>query len=86
MFYKQKISSARSREHREALAQLIAKEERKLMLASSSKYFTAEPIMKPTVSLYPTSPNPKMELAISLLLGLIFGIFFVIFLKYIKRK
>jgi hypothetical protein len=72
-FYKEKLRSARSREHREALAELISKEEQKLMFASRGKYFIAEPYINPTISLYPTAPKPKLILAISLLLGLIFG-------------
>lgn len=85
-FYKQKLSSSRSREHREALAQLIAKEEQKLMLASSSTYFTAAPIMKPSISLYPTNMDPKMILSIYLLSGLIFGILVVFTLKFLKEN
>ena len=38
-FYKEKLRSARSREHREALAELIGKEEQKLMFASRGKIF-----------------------------------------------
>ena len=56
IFYKEKLRTARSREHRESLAALISNEEQKLMLASKGKYFTAEPYLKPTVSLYPTNP------------------------------
>ena len=84
VFYKQKLSSSRSREHREALAQLIAKEEQKLMLASSSTYFTAAPIMKPSISLYPTNMDPKMILSVYLMLGLIFGVLAVFTLKFLK--
>ncbi|MDA9032446.1 Wzz/FepE/Etk N-terminal domain-containing protein [Amylibacter sp.] len=83
-FYKKNISSARSREHREALAQLIAKEEQKLMLASSSKYFTAKPIMKPTISMKPTSPKPRIVLALSIIFGLLFGGFFILIRSSLK--
>lgn len=72
-FYKEKLRTARSREHREALAELIGKEEKKLMFASVGKYFVAEPYLKPTISLYPTAPNPKSVLFLSLVLGLFFG-------------
>jgi hypothetical protein len=46
-FYKDKLRTARSREHREALAELISKEEEKLMFASKGKHFIAEPYINP---------------------------------------
>ena len=73
-FYKEKLSTARSREHREALAELIGKEEQKLMFASRGKYFIAEPYINPTISLYPTAPKPKSILLLSLVFGLFFGV------------
>ena len=72
-FYKEKLRTARSREHREALAELISKEEQKLMFASRGKYFIAEPYINPTISLHPTAPKPKLILALSLVLGLFLG-------------
>ncbi|EAU52247.1 OtnB protein [alpha proteobacterium HTCC2255] len=72
-FYKEKLRTARSREHREVLAELISKEEQKLMFASRGKHFIAEPYINPTISLYPTAPNPKLILTLSLLLGLFVG-------------
>jgi len=73
-YYKEKLNASRAREHREALARLISREEQKLMLASSSKYFTAEPIKNPEVSIYPTSPKPLMTLVLASLFGLIISI------------
>ena len=72
-FYKEKLRTARSREHREALAELIGKEEQKLMFASRGKYFIAEPYINPTISLHPTSPKPMLILLLSLVLGLFVG-------------
>lgn len=72
-FYKEKLRTARSREHREALASLIGTEERKLMLASKGNYFIAEPYIKPTVSMYPTTPKPKLILALALIMGILTG-------------
>ena len=86
IFYKQKLSSARSREHRDALAQLIAKEEQKLMLASSSRYFVAEPLIRPYVSLFPTSPKPKLILLLFSLVGLVTAIFIIAMIKILKEK
>ena len=84
-FYKEKLATARSREHREALAQLISKEEQKLMLASSSKYFVAEPILNPTISMNPTYPNSQLNLLLSLVIGLTFGSI-IVFIKNLKNE
>jgi hypothetical protein len=72
-FYKEKLRSARSREHREALAELIGQEEQKLMFASKGKYFTAEPYIEPTISLRPIAPKPKRILLMALILGSLVG-------------
>lgn len=85
-FYKEKLSTARSREHREALAELISKEEQKLMFASRGKHFIAEPYINPTISLYPTTPNPKLILALSLVLGLFLGAALVLMRHAIKKE
>jgi len=85
-FYKEKLSIARSREHREALAELISKEEEKLMFASKGEYFIAEPYMSPTISLYPTSPKPLLILALSLVLGLFLGAALVLIRHAIKKE
>ena len=68
-FYQIKISKARSQEHREILATLIAKEERKLLLATREGPFVAEILTGPNTSLYPTSPKASLILALSILLG-----------------
>jgi hypothetical protein len=85
-FYKDKLRTARSREHREVLAELIGKEEQKLMFASRGKYFIAEPYINPTISLHPTTPNPTLILALSLVLGLFLGIAFVLMRHAIKKE
>ena len=85
-FYKKKLSTARSREHREALAELIGQEEQKLMFASRGKYFIAEPYINPTMSLFPTAPKPKSTLTLSLVLGLFFGAIFVLIRNAIKKE
>ena len=68
-FYQIKISKARSQEHREILATLIAKEERKLLLATREGPFVAEILTGPNTSLYPISPKASLILALSILLG-----------------
>jgi len=85
-FYKEKLRIARSREHREALAELIGKEEQKLMFASRGKYFIAEPYINPKISLYPTAPKPKSILALSLVLGLFLGVALVLMRHAIKKE
>ena len=68
-FYQSKLASSRSREHREALAQLITQEDQKLMLASNGRYFVAEPLTTPSISLNPTSPKSSLVLALAVVLG-----------------
>jgi len=72
-FYQNKISAARSRESREALAQLIAQEQQKLMLASNGSFFVAQPLTRPSVSLHPTSPKSSLVLALAVVLGSFIG-------------
>ena len=72
-FYNQKILTSRSPEHREALAKLISAEDQKLMLASKSSNFVAEPLTMPSVSLYPTSPKSSNVLALGFVLGIFIG-------------
>ena len=85
-FYKEKLRTARSREHREALAELIGKEEEKLMFASKGKYFIAEPYINPKISLRPTAPKPKLILVFSLVLGLFIGAALVLMRHAIKKE
>jgi hypothetical protein len=83
-FYQQKLAAARAREHREALAKLIAQEDQKLMLASKGSYFVAEPLTTPSISLYPTSPKSSLILALSVVLGGFFGAALVLIRKALK--
>ena len=80
-FYEQQLSKARAREHREALAKLIAQEDQKLMLASKGSFFVAEPLTSPSVSLHPTSPKASLVLALSVVLGVFFGAALVLIRK-----
>ena len=83
-FYQSKLAAARAREHREALAKLIAQEDQKQMLASKGSYFVAEPLTTPSVSLYPTSPKASLVLALSVVLGGFFGAALVLIRKAIR--
>ena len=83
-FYQQQLARARAREHREALAKLIAQEDQKLMLASKGSFFVAEPLTNPSVSLHPTSPKASLLLALSVVLGGFFGAAIVLFRKALK--
>ena len=84
-FYKDKLRTARSREHREALAELISGEEQKLMLASRGNYFIAEPYKNPTISLTPTAPKPMLIFALSLILGSFIGAALVL-IRHLAKK
>ena len=77
-------SKGARREHREALAKLIAQEDQKLMLASKGSFFVAEPLTDPAVSLAPTSPRSSLILAISIVLGGFFGAAVVLIRKALK--
>ena len=68
-FYQIKISKARSQEHCQILATLIAKEERKLLLATRDGPFVAEILTGPNTSINPTRPKASRILAFSILLG-----------------
>ena len=83
-FYQQQLANARAREHREALAKLIAQEDQKLMLASRGTYFVAAPLTEPSVSLTPTSPKAPLVLLLSVVLGGSFGAAFVFIRKALK--
>ena len=83
-FYQQQLARARAREHREALAKLIAQEDQKLMLASKGSFFVAEPLTNPSVSLDPTSPKASLVLALSVVLGGFFGAALVLIRKALK--
>ena len=83
-FYQHQLNKARAREHREALAKLIAQEDQKLMLASKGSYFVAEPVTEPYVSLGPTSPKASLILALSVVLGGFFGAAIVLIRKSLK--
>ena len=78
-FYQAKISQARAREHREALAKLIAAEDQKLMLVSKGEFFVAKPVTEPSVSFHPTSPKSSLVLALSVILGSFGGCALVLF-------
>ena len=84
-FYQNKISAARSRESREALAQLIAQEQQKLMLASNGSFFVAQPLTRPSVSLQPTSPKSSLVLALAIVLGSFIGSAIVLIRKALQN-
>ena len=85
-FYKEKLRTARSREHREALAELIGKEEAKANVCVKGKTFYCRAIYEPTISLHPTAPKPKLILALSLVLGLFLGAALVLMRHAIKKE
>jgi hypothetical protein len=85
LFYTQKINAARSREHREALAKLIASEEQKLMLASASRNYVINPVKLPEISAHPTSPKPSLVLALAFVLGVFSGVGAILIFSAIRK-
>ena len=83
-FYKLQLSKARAREHREALATLIAQEDQRLILASKGSHFVAKPLTAPTISLQAVFPKPSLILALSVVLGGFLGAAFVLVRKAFK--
>ncbi len=84
-FYNKQLSKARAREHREALATLLAEEDQKLILALKGQHFIAAPVTIPSVSLYPTSPRSSLVLALSIVLGGFLGSAFVLVRRAIRK-
>lgn len=68
------LQVTRLAEHRSAIAQTLAEQERNRMMASSTLAYAAEPLDQVVTSLRPTEPRPVLVLAINLLVGLIAGI------------
>jgi len=85
-FYKGQLSRAQSGEHREALAQLIVKEEQKLMLATRSSSYVVEILRGPDVSRMPTSPKPNLILALSFMFGLFAGAGLVLLRSVLEKQ
>ena len=85
-FYQIKISKARSQEHREILATLIAKEERKLLLATRKGPFVAEILTGPNTSLYHTSPKVSIILGLSMLLGGLLSCGLLVIRQFISKN
>jgi LPS O-antigen subunit length determinant protein (WzzB/FepE family) len=83
-FYQNKISRSKSRELRQALANLIVTEEKKLMLSTTGKNFVVKPISRPQISYKPAKPNPILILVLSVLLGVLCGII-IIFIRKIPK-
>lgn len=72
-------------EYRQALSEALGAYEKTVMMASSRASFAADPFGEVQVSVGPTSPNPKMVLVLSVVMGLAFWIFYVLILKAIWR-
>lgn len=68
------LQTARLVEHRSAIAQTLAEQERNRMMASSTLAYAAEPLDQVVTSLRPTEPRPALVLAIYLLVGTAIGI------------
>ena len=61
-------------EHRVALSQALAEQERMRMMSSSGLPFAADPLGPATASLRPTSPRPAIIIVFGALFGLVLGV------------
>lgn len=69
-----KLGTVTVAEHRDALTQAIAEQERYAMVASSDKPFAAEVFQSPWASNLPASPSPRQAYAIYMILGALAGL------------
>lgn len=69
-----KLNTVTVSEHRDALAQAIAEQERYAMVASSGKPFAAEIFQSPWASNLPASPSPRQAYLIWIFLGMFAGV------------
>lgn len=77
-YLSQKLTTVSNVEHQRAIAQALSDQEKLQMMASSTAPFAAEPFGSPQVSDLPTYPEPLAVLAISILLGLFLGSFYLV--------
>lgn len=73
-------------EHREALAQALAEQEKMRMMASSRLAFAAEPFGAASSSLYPTSPKPIPVLVLAVMFGAAVGVGIVMVLRQLRSR
>lgn len=81
-----KLKTMKVDEYRAALIDLLAIQERMKMMAEADLPFAAETFGKAERSFKPTSPNPIIVLLIGPILGMVFGIVWLLFKKRINGQ
>jgi LPS O-antigen subunit length determinant protein (WzzB/FepE family) len=85
-YYKTKIESTTSLQHRQVLIDLLSVEEQKIMLSEKDDSFIFRTVTDPESSLNYISPNPFSSILLSILIGFIFGSIAAFFNKIRKRS
>lgn len=81
-----KLSQVTLAEHREALAQALAEQERVRMMSSSRVAYAASPLGAPVVSLEPVKPKPIVILIMGFMAGAALGIAGAVALSLLRQR
>lgn len=85
-YLSEKLGAVSVAEHRQALAESLAEQERVNMMASSDVDFAAEPFGEAAVSAAPNSPNPWLVLGLALFVGVLMGGLSIAVVEYLSVR
>lgn len=85
VYLEKKLAQAVLLEHKKALALLILSQEQKMMMLEIDLPYAARVISPARVSTEPTSPRPILVLLISLIAGLLLGVFLLFLLEFLRN-
>ena len=85
-YLKEKLYEESIAEYRAALIDIISRQERLRMSASSGLPFVAEPFGPPSTSPYPTHPNSKFVLILGFVFGCIIGLIASLLRHYFQSQ
>ena len=85
-YLKDQLANVSVTEYRQALHDILAEQEKRRMVASSTLPFAAEPFGEPTISVRPTSPRPLLTIVSSVLFGILLGIVIALSLHQVRRQ
>lgn len=77
-YLERRLQQVQVAEYRQSLSETLGAYEKTTMMASSDASFAVEPFGDVWVSPYPTSPNPKAVLALSVVAGVLAWLFYVL--------
>lgn len=77
-YLERRLQQVQVAEYRQSLSETLGTYEKTTMMASSDASFAVEPFGDVWVSPYPTSPNPKAVLALSVAAGILIWLFYVL--------